>query len=317
LPAASAAVALCGVVIAVAAGQRSEHPAEIGLFAYDAAAPLGVEERGRAAGGSFTRIDLTYLSPEGGKVPAMIYEPADPGPHPGIVLAHGMPGNRRTLEPLAAAYARAGAVVITITAPYARPEAKYRSPALFTLPLFDERDRYELVQTVKDLRRAVDLLVAYPSVDASQIGFVGHSYGGIAGAVLSGVEGRICAYAIMTAPPGLTYRFRRSDGDDIARLVGRSSEQLEAWREVMRPLDATRFVRFAAPAELLFQIALDDRLVRPADAESLAVAGSEPKEVLVYHADHELLPQAFRDQAEWFARCLSIDLSAFVAPDLR
>lgn len=227
-----------------------------------------------------------------------------------------MPGHRGSLEPLARAYAGAGAIVVTITAPFARSDALYRPPALFTLPLFDDRDRLELVQTVKDLRRAVDYL-EHSGVAAGQIGFVGHSYGGIAGALLYSIERRIRACAIMTAPPSLAAQFRDPDGEPIGLLAQPTTEEQAAWLEEMDTLAATRFVSFAAPAALLFQIAVNDRGVRQSDAEALAMAATEPKQIMYYDADHELVPEAFRDQAAWFARHLDIELASFRAPDLR
>ena len=60
-------------------------------------------------------------SPKGGRVPAYLYEPAAEGPHAGILLMHGMPGSRDDMERFAAGYVEAGAVVLAISAPWARP----------------------------------------------------------------------------------------------------------------------------------------------------------------------------------------------------
>lgn len=317
---------VAGTIVAAEHGGQADAAAQradagvapgVALFVHDAGAPLDVRERGRVTVGGVTRIDLTFESPHGGRVPALVFEPAGPGPHAGMVLAHGMPGHRWTLAGLGEAYARAGAVAITITAPFARPDPPHRAPALFILPLFDERDRLELVQNVVDLRRAIDYLTEHGNVDARAIGFVGHSYGGIAGAILAGVERRIRAFALMAAPAGLPDRFLDENERSTGLLAERPAAQQEAWLATMAALDAKRFVAFAAPADMLFQIARDDRLVRREVADELAAAASVPKEVLYYEADHELVPDAFRDQARWFARRLPIDADAFVPPDLR
>ena len=50
-------------------------------------------------------------------------------------------------------------------------------------------------------RRAVDLLLRQVGVDVKRIGYVGHSYGGIAGGVLAGVEPRIAAFVLLGAAP--------------------------------------------------------------------------------------------------------------------
>ena len=94
---------------------------EIGeLFAYDAQAPLDVQEVDRRAVDGVTVIDLTYASPMGGWVPATLVVPDGAGPFAGMLYVHGMPDTRQTWIPVAATYARMGAVVLLIDAPFAR-----------------------------------------------------------------------------------------------------------------------------------------------------------------------------------------------------
>jgi len=59
------------------------------------------------------------------------------------------------------------------------------------------------VQTVIDLRRAVDVVLSRPGVDPKRIGFVGHSFGATWGGVLAGVEKRIKAYVLMAGLPDI------------------------------------------------------------------------------------------------------------------
>jgi hypothetical protein len=53
------------------------------LFAYDAQAPLDVQETSRVLKDGVTIIDLTYASPMGGRVPATLVVPDAPGPFAG------------------------------------------------------------------------------------------------------------------------------------------------------------------------------------------------------------------------------------------
>src|SRR5262249_9397322 len=52
---------------------------------------------------------------------------------------------------------------------------------------------------VIDLRRAVDLLIGRHNVDPKRIAFVGHSWDAHVGAILAGVESRICCYVLMAS----------------------------------------------------------------------------------------------------------------------
>lgn len=48
-------------------------------------------------------------------------------------------------------------------------------------------------------RRVLDLLLRQPGIDPRRIAYVGHSYGGVAGGVLAGVEPRIAAFVLIGA----------------------------------------------------------------------------------------------------------------------
>ena len=90
------------------------------LLEYDAEAPLDMQEVSRTREEGVTVIDLTYAIPMGGRVPATLVVPDGAGPFAGMLCQHGMPSTRQPLIPAAIAYARAGAVVLLIDAPFAR-----------------------------------------------------------------------------------------------------------------------------------------------------------------------------------------------------
>ncbi len=62
-----------------------------------------------------------------------------------------------------------------------------------------------------DIRRGIDLLAARSDVDARRIAYVGHGYGANWGAILSAIEPRLCAFALVAGFPSLT---ELMDGDD-------------------------------------------------------------------------------------------------------
>ena len=157
------------------------------MFEYDHCAPLGIEE-------TEVRLhDIAYDSPKGGKVPAYLAEPTGTGPFAGVILLHPGEGNRATFLAEAIAFARAGAVALSIDGPFTRPPPWRRAPH----PRETGAYRDAFVQTVVDIRRGVDLLIFRTDVDANRIGYVGHSFGATLGGVLAGVETRIKAYVLM------------------------------------------------------------------------------------------------------------------------
>ena len=279
------------------------------LFAYDATAELDVREAGMDSYEGYDRVDLSYASPMGGRVPAYLYVPQADGPWAGMLVMHGMPGDRTNGAAMAAGYARGGALCLAISAPWARVEpGEQMNPITFT-----EEDRTNQIQLMQDLQRGVDLLLTFGEVDPERLGYVGGSYGGAMGGLLAGIEKRIQAYALVVGDGGL-YAHMTSPGDEIPPS-GLTQEEWERWEAWMRPIEPIRFVAHAAPAHLLFQNGRTDQLVPAADAEEYQAAGSLPKTTMWYEGGHSIDAERLRDQALWFAERIDIDPRPFLGPD--
>jgi hypothetical protein len=69
------------------------------LFTYDPQAPLDIQETNRRWEEGVTVIDLTYVSPMGGRVPATLIVPDGTGPFAGMLYQHGMPKTRKQMIP--------------------------------------------------------------------------------------------------------------------------------------------------------------------------------------------------------------------------
>jgi dienelactone hydrolase len=290
-----------------AAHSRSIHEDNAALFTYDASLPLNVSLSAPVVQATHSEIDLAYDSPRGGRVPATLLIPRGPGPHPGIVMMHGFPSRRQAMLPLGRRYAAAGAVVIMIDAPFARPDINRPTGTL----TFGERDREEQIQLMVDLRRAVDLLVGRGDVDPAQLAYVGVSYGGAMGGLLSGLETRLVAYALIVGDGGLVAHFGGLDDAVTSRVAEFATEEMASWFRTMWTVEPSHYVGQAAPAALLFQSGRDDRAVPAAEAHRYQNAGSEPKQIMWYAAGHSLNDQATADQARWLSRHISLDLDAF------
>ncbi len=83
--------------------------------------------------------------------------------------------------------------------------------------------------------------------------------------------------------------------------------KLEAYLQVMSPLDSIHHVGHAAPSALFFQNGRRDKNILEHEAEALHQAASEPKRIAWYDAGHALNGQACRDRVEWLREQLDLD----------
>ena len=281
---------------------------EIGkVFAYDPQAPLDIQEVSRRREEGVTIIDLTYASPMGGRVPATLVVPDGAGPFAGMLYQHGMPSTRQPMIPAAVNYARMGAVVLLIDAPFAR-----RPNGMSASVTMTAQDRREQIQLIVDLRRGIDLLLSRPEVDPERLAYVGVSYGGAMGGLLAGVEDRLKAYVLQVGDGGLVTHFTGSE--DRAAWLARSEDERRQWVEWMWSIEPIHYVRCAAPAALLFQNGTLDAMVPPADGLRYQEAGSEPKTTCWYRVGHALDATAYRDQAEWLSERIGISVVRLAVP---
>ena len=273
------------------------------LFDYDASAPLDVQTVKTEKREGYTRHEITYASPKGGRVPALLMVPDGTGPFAGILLMHGAPGTYERVVPEAEVLVERGAVILAINAPFSRGDRLGNPRGMLR---FDERDRDDQIQLAVDLRRAVDLLLSRPDVARDRLAYSGQSFGGAQGGLLAGVERRIKAYALVVGDGGLVSHFTGPEAPSDGPLSYLPPEQVKRWLAAMEPIEPIRWVGRAAPAHLLFQNGRRDPLVPPAHGRAYQEAGSEPKTVLWYDAEHRLNEQATRDRHAWLAERIGI-----------
>ena len=241
--------ATSGTIAAQASGAAATAEV-VRLFDYDRQRPLAVTKPGGNTGrppaqapDGITVEAITYASPKGGEVPALVVAPRGRGPFAGVIAQHGLPSTKEDFLPLGVDLARTGAVAILIDAPFNRSrQGRVRGDISLT-----PRDRDEQIQLIVDLRRAVDLLAARPEVDRRRPAYVGVSYGAAMGGLLAGVEGRLKAYVLAVGDGGLVSHFTGPDDTDGPRQRLAATDQ-ERWLAAMRPIEPINFVGRAAPA---------------------------------------------------------------------
>jgi dienelactone hydrolase len=272
--------------------------AERSLFAYDAHAPLNLQQAVESTNKGVEVSAISFDSPDGGRVTGLLFDPVTrSGLRPGIVLMHGMPGNARSTAAGAQLLAEHGAVVIAIDAPFAR---RGGSPVQFST-----RDRAEQIQLIKDLQRAVDVLRARANVDDARIAYQGISYGGAMGALFVGVERRIRAAALVVGDGGLVSHF--TGPEDFDFMTSLSCAARADWLGAMTPIEPIRFIAHASPTALLLQSGRQDNLVPAADAQALHAAAPQPRTILWYEAGHGLNQQATLDRMDWLHEVIGLD----------
>jgi dienelactone hydrolase len=293
-----------GLFAFAVAGAAPEDPAfaeRARAFDYDAKAPLDVKERSVETVDGIEVRDLTYASPKGGRVPAFLLAAPGSGRRAGLLFMHWGQGNRSEFLAEGLAAARAGAVALTIDAPYHREE--FVGPTGIGNPA---GERALFVQLVIDLRRGLDLLAARPDVDPARLGYVGHSLGATWGGALVGVDHRLRAAVLVGGLPSLTDP-SHSYTDEVWAFFRKTygEETIRAYGEAIGPIDPERFVSQAAPTRLFFQFARRDRFVSDAGAKAYVAAASAPKEERWYFTGHEFNDLAsVRDRAEFLSRQL-------------
>lgn len=268
-------------------------------FKYDRSLPLDVKEVGVEDRDGLRIHDISYQSPRGGRVTAYLVAPSGRRRRlPGIIFMHSRPGSRKNFLDEALSLAKGGAVALLIDAPFSRAgESRRDFDPTVTTP---EADRGIYVQTVVDLRRGVDLLVSRSDIDPKRIGFVGHSYGAHAGAVLAGVEKRVKAYVLMAGAPSLTEFLRTSTLPAIVKTRDSlTKEQQENYFNTLSDVDPINYIGHVAPAALFFQFGRSDGYPTEEKAKSYSEKASDPKFVKFYDAGHALNDEAKRDRATW------------------
>jgi cephalosporin-C deacetylase-like acetyl esterase len=266
-----------------------------GLFDYDASAPLDIKEEGVEERQGASVHDINYASPKGGRVTAYLVVPSDKKRFGGALFLHGAGASRAQFLNEALILAQSGIVSLMIDAPASRPEPWRKSPYTYL-----EADRDIRAQSVVDLRRAVDLLLARRDVDARRIAFVGYSNGATIGGVLAGVEKRIKAYVLMAGSAGQIEFWREPNNPDALALKQRlTPERFELYVKSLEPVEQINYISHAAPASLFFQCARDDEIIPPESAQRLYDAASKPKSIKWYKATHRLNAQASTDRINW------------------
>ncbi|HSB75013.1 MAG TPA: hypothetical protein VLC12_05140, partial [Terriglobales bacterium] len=170
-------------------------------FSYDSRSGIELRETNVEKRGSVRLIELNYAGDSGDRVPAYLLIPPGNGPFPAIIWGHwlmkGSPlaNKDEFLEEALVLAEHSGVVSVLIDAPQVRHDFVEEKGLMESVKQQSEAGSHQVI----DLRRAVDLLLLRRDVDRKRIAYVGHSWDAHVGAILAGVEDRICCYVLMAS----------------------------------------------------------------------------------------------------------------------
>ena len=277
--------------LALAAGSPA-FAADADLFAYDKSAPLNVTEAGVEQRGGATVHDITFTA---GKEPTKAYlvAPTAAGSHAAILYVHwfGDPATTNRTEFLneAVALAERGVVSLLVDTMWSQKGWwRGRKP---------ETDLAGGVQQVIELRRALDLLLAQPGVDASRVAVVAHDFGAMFGAVMGAADKRPTTYVLMAPTPRLSDWY----------LFNVKPASVDDYKKALAPVDPINAVPKLAPATVFYQFAAKDKYVplpRPAEFYD---ATAPRKQMATYDCEHNLVPpEVGADRVAWLVKELGL-----------
>lgn len=283
-----------------AAAQGGPPPALDQLLAYEASRPLDVQVIGAARKGDVRIEDVTFGSVAGNPpIQAYVVRPeTGSGPFAGVLFVHWFAppnpsSNRTQFLREAEALARRGTVSLLVSTFWSDP-FRYQKRTW-------ESDFQNSINQAKDLRRALDVLLAQPGVDAKRIGYVGHDYGAMFGALVAAVDARPKAYVHIagTARFADWYLFGSSTGVP-------QGAALEGFRAQLGPIEPVNVIG-KAKAPLFFQWGETDKYTPRKDFIAVYMAAPEPKRIATYPSDHDMSAEIIRhDRMVWLAEQLGL-----------
>jgi pimeloyl-ACP methyl ester carboxylesterase len=278
------AVALLGAMCAGSAGFAA--PADIPAAIYSDPAPDAANP---------AKMAVLHIPTHGVEINGVAYVPAGAGPHPAVILCHGLPGNEKNLD-LAQALRRAGWTVITFNY-----RGSWGSPGNFRFAQNLE-DADAVLAYARDPANAAKL-----RIDPSRIALAGHSMGGWVTALTAAHDnGLIGAVMISAGNIGLVGSLPRPDA--IKRMADNGAEALAGTNpetmadEIIANRDTFDFSKAAsrlADTRLLV-LTSDDGLAYMSDALAAGIRATHGTRLTTLHVatDHGWSDNRIRLESE-------------------
>ena len=165
------------------------------------------------------RMEVLHVPSGGVAINAVEYVASGPGPHPTLVICHGLPGNEKNLD-LAQAVRRAGWNAVTFNY-----RGSWGSPGEFHFAQNPD-DARAVLAYLRDPANAGRL-----NVDPGRIAIAGHSMGGWVAALVAGSDRQLIGVA--TISMGDVGKLGTTPHDRLVALVADNAETLATTPDAM------------------------------------------------------------------------------------
>ena len=284
----------------------AEEALRLAFYDYDRDLPLNSAVKPLDENEKRARFRVDYDSVHDQRVPAIFAQPKKfSGPYPVVILVHGSGGNKDTsyIQWVSEALTAQGFATFSIDTQYHGDRVRPgRSGEIHMPDSYTMRDAW--MQSVMDLRRAVDYLESRPDVIKGKIGYMGFSQGAMLGGVVAGVEARISAFCLAVPGAGLM---------DIVQHIDQYPLLLEHWPvkktpETMRKIaavanvsDPIHFVGRIGSRALLIIVAKHDEIIPPSASKAFVEAAhAREDQVKRWDSGHVLHPASLFDVRNFF-----------------
>ena len=270
---------------------------------YDASAPLRATVN-PLGGTAYHTYAVRYRGANTEMVPGLLTLPK-PGkaPAPCVLLLHGLGGSKGNMFLPAIALARRGFASFAIDIAGQGERQRLNEQDTSATPLAETR--LAILQTVVDLRRAVDFAETRPEIDRHRIGFLGVSLGGMIGTVFAAEEPRVRAVVLWSAGGDWGKLVTGSRHAFASRLRATGQTDAAAIEAQMRDVDPARFAGRLSPRPLLLFVGAQDTVIPPPCGQALYDAARQPKRLITLPGGHVPDPVGMLDQSlTWLERIL-------------
>ena len=218
---------------------------------------------------SWRSLAVTFPSPvdsavsENNTVYGEYFQPAGPGPFPGVVVLHILGGEFPLSQTVASSLARAKVAALFIKMPYYGERRSPNSPRRMISR--NPRETAEgMTQAVLDVRRAGAWLAARPEVDRQRLGVTGISLGGIMSALSAAGEPRFRKVAIYLGGGKLgenLWSMQHRDADAFRDEWLKAGETRESFLKLLEPVDPATHGRLLKDRDVLMVNAKTDEII--------------------------------------------------------
>ena len=258
-------------------------------FRYDATAPLATRVVSSVTSGTVAVSEIEFANARGAIAKATLLVPDGAGKRPALVMSPGSNQSRAELRAEALDLASSlGAVTLVVD----QSQVASGRDRVWT---FTAQDREEAIESVVDLLRGIDLLIARTDVDPARIGLHGFSYGAWLSVIAAAADRRASVVLL------------RSGGPQILRALAGPSRaaaaSFAAYLELMATVDQSRFApALPAATAVLVQNGSADTTYPADGVRSWQAAIGGAKTARIYEGAGHLLNAAANEEAKAFLR---------------